>query len=491
MTEDNIDKLKELEETVGRKSEGESGKNASTEGSSDSDKTQEMPLSMLQEKLEQERLQRLATEGKPLDELAMEGGDIQGEESPLQVTEADMPVQEERLIEEDLFMPGRPGVSPMTRGIVLVIIVLMTVMLYFMFRSMKKTPATPVPPAAPEKEEVVLSEETVPTKTPITTTIPVKPEEEVPPPPVFELSGDIFQGIAPRQVKEKGPVISEESDPEITAVANALTTRIEILSGSKTTTRGGVETKIISGYIQRFRIVSTLQKKGGQVIRDDISITTPSRGLILIKNNILDSVRNMDYEKFIKELETAGITVVKIPETNEETVKVQLKMTKFNGVPASPEYIIGENSVGGVEIGMPIGNLESVLPANKYVVVAKKVEHENKYYNTFKVYDKRNKSLFFVNEKDKQVWGIQIVSNLYKTAKGIGIGSRLGELRINYLDNSPVKITTTAGGLPFVSVGEIKGIFILQAKGLSFETQEFPHETRITDILLGGSPFIK
>ena len=84
-----------------------------------------------------------------------------------------------------------------------------------------------------------------------------------------------------------------------------------------------------------------------------------------------------------------------------------------------------------------------------------------------------------------------MVSDRFKTAKGLGIGNTLAEFRINYLEGTDIKIGATPGGVPFVSVNEVKGMFLLQEKGINFITQEFPNDAKITYVLLGNSPFIK
>ena len=87
--------------------------------------------------------------------------------------------------------------------------------------------------------------------------------------------------------------------------------------------------------------------------------------------------------------------------------------------------------------------LESVLPHNKYIVIEKEILHEDKFYDTYKVCDLQIKPLFFINAKENKVWGIQVVSDRFKTARGLGIGDTLAEFRINYLKNTDIKIGAT------------------------------------------------
>ena len=121
----------------------------------------------------------------------------------------------------------------------------------------------------------------------------IRPAEKKKEPTLYKLSNELFQGAAPLKVKEKGPVISEENDPEIAAIGDALRIRVETILGSKTRTRRGIETKTTSGKFHGFKVTNTFQRKGDQVIRNETSIVTPARGWVMIKGNILDAISMM------------------------------------------------------------------------------------------------------------------------------------------------------------------------------------------------------
>jgi len=436
------------------------------------------------------------------DELPVKKEDMEIEHKPLKKLKetGSMPVDTLPELEDEISVPEpvRTPTSSLTRVLLMIMAVLLIILFYFMFKRGE------TPPVMDQSEETGTTEvtkkpetsfeEIQPAETDTDTVMDItaiRPAEKKKEPILYKLSNELFQGTAPLKVKEKGPVISEENDPEIAAIGDALRIRVETILGSKTRTRRGIETKTTSGKFHGFKVSNTFQRKGDQVIRNETSLVTPSRGWVMIKGNILDAIRKTDYEKFHRELEVAGIEVIKTPVTDEGIINVQLRVTKLFGRPVKPGFLIGSSSVGGVKLGMPIKMLESVLPHNKYIVIEKEILHEDKFYDTYKVCDLQIKPLFFINAKENKVWGIQVVSDRFKTARGLGIGDTLAEFRINYLKNTDIKIGATPGGIPFVSIDEVTGMFLLQEKGINFVTQVFPNDAEITYVLLGGSPFIE
>lgn len=308
--------------------------------------------------------------------------------------------------------------------------------------------------------------------------------------PVYELSEETLQGAAPLTVKPNGPVVSAAIDPEIAAAADALKIRVKIIGGSSTKTVAGIATTISSGTFLGFKVNHTLQQKNGEDLRDEITVITPSRGVITVKGNILDAMKKIDYKTFLAELKTAGLEVIKNELPGEGIMNVQLRMTGSLSRAVGPDLLIGPRSVGPVELGMPIKKLESIL-ANSYEVVAKRIADEEIYYDTFKVLDAQNQPLFFVIGSAGKVMGIQVVSPKFKTSRGIGLGNKLGEFRICYLKNGKITVSSTPVGIPFASTSGIVASFFLQGQGLDFGGQVFPDDLRISDILVGKSPFVK
>lgn len=510
------DKLKTLDELTNPEGGSSPG------GDDDKSKTQEISKEKLAEMIKLERMKKEAEENEtqepvsetvaetpkapeppeqpeespeaPLKDTAVEEekevDTAAEEEAPIKVTEEDEPppVMEG---EYQFRPPARPAASSTTRTLLLVVLLLLLILFYFIFFKKHEAPPGPVTTTTQETAAVTGEPETVTEEPPaaIVDTIPAKPADKEEPPPVYELSDEAFQGAAPLTVKPSGPVISEEVDPEIAAVADALKVRVTIINGSKTRTSRGIKTTISSGVFQGFKVTHTLQEKADEVIRDEIAVVTPTRGILAVKGNILDSIKRTDYEKFQRDLEASGIEVTKSLEEEEGVINVQLRITKFRGKPIQPAFLVGPDNLGPVKLSMPIEDMKEALKG--YELVPKRILHGDTYYDTYKVLDRRNQSLFFINEKDGKVWGIQVVSDKFKTGGGLGIGNTLAQVRIYYLKNAKLSISATPAGAPFVSVQGMSASFFLQGKGMDFNNQVFPNDLKISNILLGGSPFMK
>jgi hypothetical protein len=306
-------------------------------------------------------------------------------------------------------------------------------------------------------------------------------------PAAFELPEDVFYGVAPMQVKASGAVISDELDPEVSAIGDALKVRVEAIAGRIRKKLKGVNTESVSGRFRGFTVKHSLQKNEEEIINNEIVINTPSKGSMVIDQGVLSSIKRVDYNKLKQDLNRSGLEIIKDGSTEEGKMKVQLRVFTGDKKQMDSEFLIGEDSVGGVKLGMPIEDLEGILPSSKYILLKKKILHDGRYYDTFKVCDPKNRVLFFITEKDGKVWDLKILSSKYKTDLGIGIGNTLGELRINYLKNSKIVLGSSSDGIPFVTVKGLNCLFFLQERGIDFEKKSFSHKARITDILIRGS----
>lgn len=308
--------------------------------------------------------------------------------------------------------------------------------------------------------------------------------------PTYDLPEEKLQGTAPLTVKPNGPVVTAATDPEIAAIAVALKIRVAIIAGSTMKTKGGIVTTTSSGTFLGFKVTQTLQQRGGEVLKEEIAVTTPSRGQVTVKGNILDSMSKITYQTFLNDLKSAGIEVIKNPVPDEGIINVQLRVTGSLGPAANPDLLIGSGSVGPVDLGMPVKKMESLL-AKKYEVVSKRLADEGKYYDTYKVLGPGGQPLFFVIGSSGKVLGIQVVSEKFKTSRGLGIGNKLGEFRVCYLRNGKMTVSSTLAGNPYASVQGLAVRFFLQGQGLNFANQVFPDDLKVSDILVGGSPFVK
>lgn len=308
-------------------------------------------------------------------------------------------------------------------------------------------------------------------------------------PQKYVLSEDGLSGKALLKTRAQGPLISDEKDPEIAAVGDALRSRVEALYGVRTrrARSGSAIIETTAGVFQGFRINSTRIKSGDRVTRDEIVVTTPSRGTFVIRNSILDGWRRCNYEQITRDLENSGIKVVKWADPDQGTVNVNLDVAALKGSRVALDLLISRQQVGRVALDMTIPQMKSAFPED-YEYVRKQIMHENEFYDVIKVFDGKKEPLFFVNEKDNRVWGIQVISDKYKTARGIGVGSTLGSLKIYY--KNP-KIWSAKGSAPLVSIDGIEGVFILENGSVDFARKIFPDSARINSILIGGSPYLK
>ena len=517
MSDDKLKELQDLENETGGKQSGDSGEGPpSGQSSAEEFETRELTpeeiekfrLKVVKDKTGEIKTSELIQQDLPFGDSKSPGENLEVEgaaadEAALKVTDEIPPPPAAQYPELEKFSAAaRPSSSPMTRTLLVVVLALLVIMLYFMFQKDE----VPPPAGTTGTGETVQQQPAMVTEdlqTPDGETAAetggetgmVTPGKVEPPPPVYELSTDEFRGTAPMEVRPEGPVISEAADPEIAAIADALKIRAAAIYGTNINSRAGVTTTVTSGKFQGFNIVNTYQEKGEdvnkEVIKNETVVLTPSRGKILVKENFLDSVRQTDYDQFRKDLEASGLEVIKKDVPEEGIVSVQLRVTQVSEKPVNPEFLIGPDSVGVVKLDMPVDEMKSALSSGNFTVVDKRMLAEDTYYNTFKVLDRWNNPLFFATEKAGKVWGIRVLSEKFQTAKGVGMGDTLDKFRIFYLESGKMTVSVTPGGAPFLSVPGEQARFFLHGEGLDFEKQVFPGDLKVTDILLGGSPFIK
>lgn len=294
-----------------------------------------------------------------------------------------------------------------------------------------------------------------------------------------------FAGQAPIAVKASGPVFSATIDPELAAIADALKIRLQLLAESKTTIRGKISTRATKGEFRGFKISVEEKIDNQNIISEEIIVTTPKKGFFKTVNHVLETVKDSDLERFTSELQSAGLEINRLPPVPENSiVQVQIKTVNAWGTPVASDYLISGKSVGKISLGMPTAQLETML-LSSYIVLKRKVLVNDIYYDVYKILDQNNEPLFFIYENKGRVWGISIISEIFKTENGFGIGSSLGNIRIN---GSPVKVGISEKNTPFVEIDGVDGLFIIQSEGVDFSRQIFPNQTKIISILIGNSP---
>jgi hypothetical protein len=289
------------------------------------------------------------------------------------------------------------------------------------------------------------------------------------------LTDEIFAGQAPLAVTASGPLISQDVDPLLAAMADAFKRRLQIFQDSQSFVRGNTVTRTTKGDIHGFKISVLEKRENEQVVFEEITLVTPGNGVVKTVNHVLDMVQKTDFPGINAEIQKAGLEFTALPiQTNKQILRGQLRSLRNWGKLISAELLIAGKSVGGIELGMPTSQLKIKLPAS-YEVLKRKVLVTDTYYDVYKIVDANKDPLFYVYEKKGKVWGISIVSEIFKTARGIGIGSNLDMMRISY---PVIRMGHSEKKTPYVKVEEVTGLFIIQGEG----------EKRIISILIGESP---
>lgn len=418
-----------------------------------------------------ERPQALpATESIKLPELVDEKGMIVSQNSP-----APGDTKPIETLPEQPQKPFRPGMV----WVLLSALLLLLVFLIFLVRSpQKKIDANGLQANQPDQEDKSSPSD-------YAAVISKKLLSREPKYSEIILTDDAFAGQAPRQVKANGPVISQDIDPQLAALADAFRKRLEISQGSQMIVRGNGLTKTGKGEFRGFKITAIEKIENQKVVYAKITVTTPKRGVIKSVNRVLEMVKETDFSRIGIEIQNAGLEYFMLPaQPAEKTVSMQLRSIRFLDKPISREWLISGKSVGGITLGMSIAQMEKLF-VESHVVLKRRILVNEIYFDVYKILDRNNEPLFYVYENKGKVWGISLISEIFKTEKGIGIGSSLGAMRINY---PTIKLGYSEKKTPFVHLEGTAGLFIIQGSGVDFLKKVFPNENKVISILIGDSP---
>jgi len=299
------------------------------------------------------------------------------------------------------------------------------------------------------------------------------------------LTDDAFAGEAPAVVKANGPLISQDIDPQLAALADALKKRLEILQGSQMLVRGNARTKITKGEFRGFKINAIEKIENQNVVSSEITVTTPKHGYIKSTDNVLEIVKGTDFSRVGVEIQDAGLEFFALSAPLAgKMVRMQLRSIRFLGKPIPGELLISGKSVGLITLGMTVAQMEKLF-IESHIVLKRKILVNDVYFDVYKILDQSNEPLLYVYENKGKVWGISLISEFFKTEKGIGIGSNLGMMRINY---PQIKLNHSEKKTPFVQLEGVAGLFIIQGDGIDFMKKVFPNENKVISILIGNSP---
>ncbi len=295
------------------------------------------------------------------------------------------------------------------------------------------------------------------------------------------LTNENLAGESQKKVKKKGALISDDIDPKIVAIVDGLIKRLEITNGVQTVTRRGVLSKRWKGTYRGFKIDAQKKEKGGKIILNKISLSTPSKGQLSIFNGVLNSIKKIKYESFIEELGKNGITITENELSNENSVIVNLEVLSPSKGLKKNEFLLSASGVFNIKGGDNIENIKLHLPEDFRVIKKNIVIDEQTSYNIHKVHNSKFHPLFFVKEWGGKIETVEITSTMFKTANGIGINSTIGLLRIYF---PKLKIAKTVSNLVIVLPEGIDGYFIIDSTIEDFESLNFKDTAKIIKIVL-------
>ena len=289
------------------------------------------------------------------------------------------------------------------------------------------------------------------------------------------LSDEPFAGQAPLAAAVNGPLVSADIDPQLAVLADALRIRVRVMQGSQSFFRDNGTTRVIRGEFRGFKVQAVEKLKDGNVLSEEVTVTTPKNGTFKTVNRVLVVLQKTDSAKLFAEVGAAGMEFTSLPvPAGERSFRGQLRLLRAWGPPISGDRLVSGESVGRVALGMPVDQLQNRIAATDSIL-KRKVWINDVYHDVYKVSDQGGNPLFFVYEKEGKVQGIWVVSESFKTAQGVGIGSSLEQMRIHY---SAVTLSRSEKKVPFVKVEGVDGNLIIQGAG----------DRKVVAILIGDSP---
>ncbi|MBD1396983.1 mechanosensitive ion channel protein MscS [Pontibacter sp. JH31] len=151
--------------------------------------------------------------------------------------------------------------------------------------------------------------------------------------------------------------------------------------------------------------------------------------------------------------------------TSEEAIATEVTSEDAIPVPNPAEFLIAKGRVGSIRIGMPIDEMRQLkLPGLQLKDTTLRLEGQN--YTAHVLSSDISPSGLVIEQQCEptcQVWRLSIRDDDYKTAQGIGIGSKFSEVQQHY----PIDYTAQ-GEAGFVAVSKAAGFsFVLDKDQLN------------------------
>ncbi|GAB3537285.1 hypothetical protein GCM10027443_30000 [Pontibacter brevis] len=155
----------------------------------------------------------------------------------------------------------------------------------------------------------------------------------------------------------------------------------------------------------------------------------------------------------------------------ESNVQQQINATETDAVaaPAPSTLVIEKGQVGNLRIGMPINQVREQVPTGM-VINDTTLTQEGQQSTAYVLRPKgQEKGLLIeqVCEPNCMVWRISVDSEDYKTAKGLGVGSKYGEVKEAY-------------SIGTVALAEDNFVAVSEEAGMSFvlDDTQLPQDAR-------------
>jgi hypothetical protein len=258
----------------------------------------------------------------------------------------------------------------------------------------------------------------------------------------------------------------------LAALADAFKVRVQVMQGSQELMRDKAVTQVTKGDFRGFKVQALAKLENGRVVNEETMLTTPKNGVIKTVNRVLTIIQRTDADGLSSEVRAAGLEFLPLP--GEKEFRLQLRVMRDWGKPVSADRLIAGENVGRVALGMPLAQLQSRIAAGDSILKRKVLINEA-YHDVYKVMDQGGDPLFFVYEKEGRVLGIWVISEVFKTGRGVGISSSLDQVRIHY---PVVRLLRSAKKTPYVKVEGVSGMLIIQGE----------RDKKVVAILVGDSP---
>ena len=156
------------------------------------------------------------------------------------------------------------------------------------------------------------------------------------------------------------------------------------------------------------------------------------------------------------------------------SILILFLISPFAYAEEAKEFIINEDSVGGIKIGDSIDSIYTVYPEDKIRLENLKGYAEGQFCPGLEILNDKNEPSLDVLITWKDGWiieSIYVLDKRYKTKAGVGPGSTIGDLREKY----GLESVTFLGGRLYISVKGFKASFISQFGGIPVEYLENPN----------------